>query len=133
LKAKYIDSSFFIFTEANKYITDYSNTTSDHYPIMSYYQFNFPFISNGINTFEKSLFGMVNPSNNILNLYNIENGTTKSSLTVYDMMGKIVYQALLENFQSHLQISIPNVKMGLYLVEINNDKGRSIQKWNVVD
>jgi hypothetical protein len=133
LKAKYIDSSFFIFTEANKYITDYSTTTSDHYPIMSYYQFNFPFISNGINTFEKSLFGMVNPSNNILNLYNIENGTTKSSLTVYDMMGKIVYQALLENFQSHLQISIPNVKMGLYLVEINNDKGRSIQKWNVVD
>jgi hypothetical protein len=133
LKAKYIDSSFFIFTEANKYITDYSNTTSDHYPIMSYYQFNFPFISNGINTFEKSLFGMVNPSNNILNLYNIENGTTKSSLTVYDMMGKIVYQALLENFQSHLQKSIPNVKMGLYLVEINNDKGRSIQKWNVVD
>jgi hypothetical protein len=133
LKAKYIDSSFFIFTEANKYITDYSNTTSDHYPIMSYYQFNFPFISNGINTFEKSLFGMVNPSNNILNLYNIENGTTKSSLTVYDMMGKIVYQTLLENFQSHLQISIPNVKMGLYLVEINNDKGRSIQKWNVVD
>jgi hypothetical protein len=76
---------------------------------------------------------MVNPSNNILNLYNIENGTTKSSLTVYDMMGKIVYQTLLENFQSHLQISIPNVKMGLYLVEINNDKGRSIQKWNVVD
>jgi len=133
LKAKYIDSSFFIFTEANKYITDYSTTTSDHYPIMSYYKFNFPFISNGINTFEKSLFGMVNPSNNILNLYNIENGTTKSSLTVYDMMGKIVYQALLENFQSHLQISIPNVKMGLYLVEINNDKGRSIQKWNVVD
>ena len=133
LKAKYIDSSFFIFTEANKYITDYSTTTSDHYPIMSYYQFNFPFISNGINTLEKSLFGMVNPSNNILNLYNIENGTTKSSLTVYDMMGKIVYQALLENFQSHLQISIPNVKMGLYLVEINNDKGRSIQKWNVVD
>jgi hypothetical protein len=49
------------------------------------------------------------------------------------MMGKIVYQTLLENFQSHLQISIPNVKMGLYLVEINNDKGRSIQKWNVVD
>jgi len=133
LKAKYIDSSFFIFTEANKYIIDYSTTTSDHYPIMSYYKFNFPFISNGINTFEKSLFGMVNPSNNILNLYNIENGTTKSSLTVYDMMGKIVYQALLENFQSHLQISIPNVKMGLYLVEINNDKGRSIQKWNVVD
>ena len=133
LKAKYIDSSFFIFTEANKYITDYSTTTSDHYPIMSYYKFNFPFISNGINTFEKSLFGMVNPSNNILNLYNIENGTTKSSLTVYDMMGKIVYQALLENFQSHLQISIPNVKIGLYLVEINNDKGRSIQKWNVVD
>jgi endonuclease/exonuclease/phosphatase family metal-dependent hydrolase len=133
LKAKYIDSSFFIFTEANKYITDYSTTTSDHYPIMSYYQFNFPFISNGINTFEKSLFGMVNPSNNILNLYNIENGTTKSSLTVYDMMGKIVYQALLENFQKQIQISIPNIKLGLYLVEINNDKGRSVQKWNVVD
>ncbi len=76
---------------------------------------------------------MVNPSNNILNLYNIENGTTKSSLTVYDMMGKIVYQTLLENFQKQIQISIPNVKMGLYLVEINNDKGRSIQKWNVVD
>ena len=133
MKAKYIDSSFFIFTEANKYITDYSTTTSDHYPIMSYYKFNFPFISNGINTYENNLFGMVNPSNNTLNLYNIEIGTTKSSLKVYDMMGKIVYQALLENFQSHLQISIPNVKMGLYLVEINNDKGRSIQKWNVVD
>jgi hypothetical protein len=133
LKATYIDSSFFIFTETNKYISDYSNTTSDHYPIMSYYKFNFPFISNGINTYENNLFGMVNPSNNTLNLYNIENGTTKSSLKVYDMMGKIVYQTLLDNFQTNIQLTIPNIKTGLYFVEINNEKGRGVQKWNVVE
>ena len=133
LKATYIDSSFFIFTETNKYIPDYSNTTSDHYPIMSYFKFNFPFIFNGINTYENNLFGMVNPSNNTLNLYNIENGTAKSSLKVYDMMGKIVYQTLLDNFQTNIQLIIPNIKTGLYFVEINNEKGRGVQKWNVVE
>jgi hypothetical protein len=76
---------------------------------------------------------MVNPSNNTLNLYNIENGTTKSSLKVYDMMGKIVYQTLLDNFQTNIQLTVPNIKTGLYFVEINNEKGRGVQKWNVVE
>ncbi|MCC7028831.1 MAG: choice-of-anchor J domain-containing protein, partial [Chitinophagaceae bacterium] len=39
---QYIDSSFFIFNEAGQYISDYANTTSDHYACMSYYKFNFP-------------------------------------------------------------------------------------------
>jgi hypothetical protein len=133
LKAKYIDSSFFIFTETNKYITNYSNTTSDHYPIMSYFKFNFPVISNGIKAYENVMFGMVNPSNTTLNLYNIENGAKKSSLKIYDIMGKIVYQTTLENFQTNIQLNIPNIYTGLYFVEINNEKGRSVQKWNVVE
>lgn len=133
LKAKYVDSSFFIFTETNKYISNYSASTSDHYPIMSYFKFNFP---NGINDYtkhEKLLFGIQNPSNSTLNLYNIENGNTKSNLRIYDLMGKVVYQSLLENFQTNIQLSIPNINAGLYFVEINNEKGKSVQKWNVVE
>lgn len=133
LKAKYVDSSFFIFTETNKYIADYVNSTSDHYPIMSYYKFNFP---NGIIDYaynNELLFGLINPSSCTLFLNNIEHGNADSKLKVYDMTGKIVYQSLLNNNLKSIQINIPFINKGIYFVELINEKGRSAQKWQVIE
>lgn len=132
-KNQYIDSSFFIFTEATKIISDFKNTTSDHYPCMSYYKFNFP---NSITNYEEStsqsFFSLANPSTNLLQL-NIDNNYKdfKLELNVYDLLGNKIKSEQLNSHTSSYKISIPNLNSGIYFVELKNKNNRSIQKWLV--
>lgn len=132
LFSKYIDSSFFIFTETGKYITDYSNTTSDHYPCMSYYQFVFPNAITDINFNESNLqFDIKNPSGHELTIFNPNAVLEDMQLTVYDVTGKIKYRNSIHFSMQNASLPLPFLSSGLYFVELRNKSQRGIQKWIV--
>ena len=125
---KYVDSSFFIFTETEKYINDYRNTTSDHYPCMSYFKYNFPNTIRDIQKENHIDFTIQNPSNNILKIHS--NLNEKTSLTIFDMLGKIVYKNNI-NIQPNFEINIPILNKGIYFVMIKTNDKFGVEKWLV--
>lgn len=132
LYSKYVDSSFFIFTEAMKYIADYSNTTSDHFPCMTYHKFVFP---NSTTAYQFSEFQsnlqVINPSSNSLSIFDINGYSGKTPLRVFDLYGNILFSKELQLSTNNCTILIPELSAGIYFVELSNQKGKKVQKWIV--
>ena len=59
-----------------------------------------------------------NPSNGIINIENLNN--TENTIIVYDVLGKIVYNAVSS---SSISIDLTENGNGVYIIEISNDKG----------
>ncbi len=129
---QYVDSSFFIFTEASRYITDYSNTTSDHYPCMTYYKFVFPNSATEYQKKEfKSSFKIKNPSSNTLTLMDIKDFSGSMRLYVYDIFGMILFSRVVHSPLSQFTVQLPELSPGLYFVSLGNQNGKEVQKWLV--
>ncbi|MBM77663.1 MAG: hypothetical protein CL846_04215 [Crocinitomicaceae bacterium] len=59
-----------------------------------------------------------NPSNGIINIENLNN--TENTIVVYDVLGKIVHNAVSS---SSISIDLTENGNGVYIIEISNDKG----------
>ncbi len=127
---QYADSSFFIFTETVKYIDDYSNTTSDHYPCMSYFKYTFPNAITEISEKEnKFTFNIHNPSSNELTIFCDHIPAEEIKLTVYDLSGKTVYSSPIRLSQANTSIHTPVLTKGMYFVELKNNGMKGVEKW----
>lgn len=130
MQNQYADSSFFIFTETIKYINDYSNTTSDHYPCISYFKFTFPNSITDISKKEnKLIFNIHNPSSNELDIFCENISAEKAMLNIYDLSGKIIYSNPVQLNQTGNHINIPVFIKGMYFVELKSNERKGIQKW----
>ncbi len=132
LMAIYPDSSCFIFDEVEKYIPDYSNTTSDHLPVMSYFRFNFP-IDVAVKDISKtnSIFTIINPSSNTLQLSWNESADETINVSVYDITGNKLYAGKVSKREKKTAISLPSLHDGFYFVEVSHGQYHDIKKWLV--
>ena len=136
LNALYPDSSCFIFSEVENYISNYSNSTSDHLPVMSYFKFNFNYATSLDETpslSKTSFFSILNPSTSNLNIYFHEAKNENFKLKIYDLTGKLIYQELVRSNSNLVQFNLTNIHNGMYLVEIGNENQHEVKKWMVIE
>jgi hypothetical protein len=132
LMTKYADSSCFIFDEVEKYITNYSITTSDHFPVVSYFNFNFP-IDVAVSDISQSasFFNIINPSSNTLQLLWNESTTDQCNISVYDITGHMCYTNKVNIHEKQTAISLPSLCEGFYVVDVRHGQKHTIKKWLV--
>ena len=130
LMATYADSSCFIFDEVEKYITNYSMTTSDHFPVVSYFNFNFP-IDVAVTDISQStsFFNIINPSSNTLQLLWNESTADQCNLSVYDITGHVCYTNKVSAREKQTAISLPSLREGFYVVDVRHGQKHTIKKW----
>ena len=126
----YIDSSCFIFSEAENIIPDYAATTSDHFPVMSYFQFDFPNAVSAVKPLDESGFTLQNPSSSRLRLM-LPSHQTASTLHVSDLTGHCIFTSVLPAGISYFDHVIAGLQRGLYFVSITNSNQQVTQKWLV--
>lgn len=131
LMPRYIDSSCFIFTEANKYINSLSDSLSDHYAVMSYFQFNFPNSMSEIEAPQATIASIVNPSQGILTLLFKNQNSSKTKITITDLYGKKINEYSVSSepnmtFQPSIQAA------GMYLVRIEQADRTQTLKWLII-
>ncbi len=130
MKNHYVSNSFIIFTEGPKYIDNFKNTTSDHYPCMSYYRFNFPNAINEIGTsILENNFILENPSRNHLEIFIKKNNNDLNHLKIYNSLGQIIYKTNFSNSLTSFELSNITFPKGIYFVEIFNNHWKQTQKW----
>lgn len=119
----YIQNSAKVFLLSD-YITNYANTTTDHYPVYSIFDFSRP--NSRINKehiFQTQLFP--NPSNKG---FTISNASNISSVKIYSATGSEVL--ILKTNSGNNYISIPSLSQGIYHIELTfKDNKKQIVKW----
>ena len=81
-------------------------------------------ILSAINEIEKSFIVYPNPVNQIVNIIS---STTDNLISIYNLQGMLVKQ-LFES-KNNCKINIAELPIGMYVIEIKNDKDRSFQKF----
>ncbi|HMN33492.1 MAG: choice-of-anchor J domain-containing protein [Chitinophagaceae bacterium] len=126
----YVPNSFFIFTEGPRYIENFKNTTSDHYPCMSYYRFNFPNAIKDVEFVKNSTHFLIeNPSKNSLKVFMEKEINEQNQLSIYNLFGQIIYKTILQYNSTYFELPATAFPKGLYLVEIANSQWKQTQKW----
>lgn len=132
MASRYVDSSCFIFTEPEYYIDSYNPTTTDHFGIMSYYQFNFP---NGITESMPNAVHHVsiqNPSHGELNL-RIHNYTGNAQVRITDLSGKLLWSKKVSVQGGAYYHESLNLPQGIYMLTASwNGRSETI-KWLIQD
>lgn len=128
----YPDSTCFIMHEVEQAIANYNTSTSDHIPVMCYFQFNFSSVL-GLNQSEKhaASYTIVNPSDHHLRLRFLQENTTPCELTLSDFSGRCLARKKIALGQSEYAIDFPQLNDGLYLLTIQQDGERTTLKWMV--
>jgi hypothetical protein len=128
LLARYPDSTCFIFTEPDYYINQYSAATSDHFGVMSYYQFDFPNSVKEVGTKTPVDFYITNPSNGPFDLY-VNDYSGKAELIISDMSGKTIQQVYLNIIKGHCRSEVTDMAEGLYLATLRWKGHSKTIKW----
>ena len=72
-----------------------------------------------------------NPANNFT-IINWENEAVQS-IEIYNIIGSLVHQENVENYQTEKQINLSSLENGMYLVRLNTERGAMITKLMVMD
>lgn len=72
-----------------------------------------------------------NPANDFT-IINWENEAVQS-IEIYNMIGSLVHQENVENYETEKQINLSNLENGMYLVRLNTEKGAMITKLMIMD
>lgn len=85
------------------------------------------FISAGLATKESELSQFSLAPNPVKNFLTVQNSAGITSVQIFDLSGKMVHEQKNENAKS-LNINMTNLKAGIYLIQLNNDKTFKIVK-----
>lgn len=130
LNKYYIDGSINVFDNANSYLSGFSNSTSDHYPVFASYKF---FNQKAIqsDTAKSSLIELraisfdiyPNPSSDKMNLVNHLNIPVQ--IVIYNLAGqKIITDFIIENDVK--SINTAELNNGLFLIKISDTNSQEI-------
>jgi len=129
LWSAYPDSSCFIFTEAERFLSAYGSTTSDHFPVMSYYRFTFP---NGVKDWTgvngQRVFSLLNPSDGTLSLHG-NRSQDPVDLTLYDLSGRQVGRKRVALSSGEYHGYWAGLVPGLYFLQIRQGTLTQLEKW----
>ena len=131
LYAHYPDSSCFIMNEVAKYIPNYDINSSDHLPLMTYFQFQTPNAVADIKTHHGMDIDIKNPSNNTLRLSVHEDYEQAIVICIRNLQGQPIETKQLSPHVQSAQYYIPQAKPGLYLLDISDKQQHIFKKWLV--
>jgi hypothetical protein len=91
----------------------------------------FSITSNEIEKMEKLVSIFPNPSTEVLNFKADVNFPKTTKVKIYSIDGKLIFDKIYPNILkgTNYPISISDLKMGAYLLEIQHDKGKAIKKF----
>jgi hypothetical protein len=123
----YIDGSINVFDNANSYLSGFSNSTSDHYPVFASYKFfNQKTIqrdttkSSLIELKPKSIEVFPNPSSNNINIIN--HIDMPFSISIFNLSGQEILEvAILPNGEKEINISA--LTNGVYIIKAQTKDG----------
>ncbi|TMM28808.1 T9SS type A sorting domain-containing protein [Polaribacter aestuariivivens] len=78
-----------------------------------------------VNTFESQNVQIYSSSKNTIEIAGLHN--KKSNVTIFDLVGKKVFSHTFEA-KGHNQINLPNLKVGVYVVNLQSEKGNISKK-----
>lgn len=81
---------------------------------------------NEINNLNKNLKGYPNPTKNVFNLKNPNNGSKK--IEVFDLNGKKVITQKINEFEENIRINMRNLTNGVYIYKIGNFNSKLIKE-----
>lgn len=124
IESFYVTASSRVFDNAGNYISNYSNTTSDHYPVYAFFNWKkltnntpLPNTVNEIAGVETTIFP--NPAND-----NISVEGDYTSLSIFDLMGREVLFAS----SPQTTINTGGILSGIYNVKVKSEAGVAIYK-----
>lgn len=103
----------------NQYITNYSNTTSDHYPVFSFFSSHLALLNSAVN---RHPFVYLNSG---LTQLNIVNEASDGQLKLYNLAGECIVDKCFTGNQSFDLSGLPS---GIYIASISNKFGSYLQK-----
>lgn len=128
MRVFYYDSSVQVFDNIKNYISSYSTTTSDHFPVFSRYRFfelpktvgdtgHKDTSSTFINDLSENKFTIYpNPCKDKLFIHSY-NSSNKCSVSIFDSYARLCKSSIIEN---HEYIDVSDLKAGLYFLRIND-------------
>lgn len=125
----YVKNSAAVLKQLSNQVTNYTNTTSDHYPVIARYNFK-RVLKTGTSeaTTAQKLQVYPNPASHKLYLNELENIT---HLAIFNLMGQLLYET--ESLDDKNSVTIPQqIKEGLYVLVIQTPEGLAQTKFQVV-
>lgn len=119
-KAYYIPNSTKLFA-LNQYISNYSNSTSDHYPVYSSFSRHSSIVYNNLSSYRPLLY-----LNSDLHQLTLISEAIEGQIKLYNMQGNCVLEKNFNNIHNNIDVS--GLPIGNYIVSINSNKGFITQK-----
>jgi hypothetical protein len=119
----YVPSSVKVLDNLPSYVTNYSTTTSDHYPIMAFYNLKRYTPNTGISSLEenqKQITVYPNPANDYLT---IETGSEWQVVNLFDLYGKTISFYSSGNLERKT-IQTASLSNGMYFLRLQNKNGQ---------
>ena len=125
----YVKNSAAVLKQLSTQVTNYTNTTSDHYPVLARYNFK-RVLKTGISeaTTMQKVQVYPNPASNKLRLQQVEKVT---HVAIFNQMGQLVFQT--ETLADNNEVTIPEqLADGLYVLVVQTPQGLAQTKFQVV-
>lgn len=124
LKSFYVEGSSVVLDQMPTFISNFSNNTSDHYPVLSF--FNLKRYTSNVSIDEKRLLPVelfISPDGNYLYIRNV----VLKELVLRDITGKsFTVPVSLSNQQAGADLT--GLPKGVYITEIDNGESRLVKK-----
>ncbi len=128
LETYYIPGSTRIRTDVTTQVSDYGNTTSDHYPVASHYNLALT----GLPNVPASVLGITAGPNPLSDLLRVRASKRldRAQLRLTDATGRILYQSTMRSWNAGTMIEIPvrHLSAGVYVLEVVTDRYRTVVK-----
>lgn len=125
----YVDSSFTVLREMEDVVPDYAATTSDHFPIVAYAQFNYP---NNLEITQENNPGyrLVSPSTNTLTLRTEAETNNPVTIEILGLDGHRLH-TVTTHAAKEIKIDCSELKPGLYIIRLKENNQPVFFKWLV--
>lgn len=126
LRNLYVRNSARVLDELSTAISNYSTTTTDHYPVLGYFDFRVKSPSTGLEGLRQHTPYALCYPNPASNQLFVQCELTVQELMLVDMQGKEVYKAKQQS--DAFVITLPDLKEGIYLVQLHTEQGIITQR-----
>jgi hypothetical protein len=122
LNASYLPSTAQLRTDLAAQITNYANTTSDHYPVLTRFAFGYVTASTSAQKANAQLDIYPNPATRTVQLRLPASAGQKVQMQVMSTDGRAVAQAAgsLEQVNQQLNQQLSNLRAGVYILRITS-------------
>jgi hypothetical protein len=125
----YIENSARVLDTLTSFVTNFVNTTSDHFPVLSYYNFNQDTTQpvSLRNWAQRNDAIQLWPNPNKGNFF-IDVPMGNLQLTVYDLSGRSVHEQYLQEQGAQFIVMQEGLRQGLYLIKLTDKQGYTLTR-----